>query len=73
VNKNKKVGRISAKAAFIISGAVIALGIVLIVTNVALTVAFNVGIALLVVGAAIIVLAKNRPYQLASERFSHSE
>jgi len=73
VNKNRKVGRISAKAAFIISCGVIAIGVVLMVTNLALTVAFNVGIALLVVGAAIIVLAKNQPYKLASERFSSSK
>ena len=73
MDKNQKLGRISAKSAFIISGALIALGVALIVTNTALTIAFNVGIAILVVGAAIIVLAKNRPYRLASEGFSSSK
>ena len=67
MKRRKTIATINAIAARIISGAIIAIGVVLLVTNVAMTIPFNMGLALLVLGAAIIVLAQRHPLKLATE------
>ena len=64
----KKVATINATAARVISGAIIAIGIVLLVTNAITTTPFIMGLALLILGSAIIVLAQRYPLKLATDR-----
>jgi F0F1-type ATP synthase assembly protein I len=64
----KTVATINATAARIISGAIIAIGVVLLVTNAVMTTPFIMGIALLIIGVAIIVLAKRHPLKFATEK-----
>jgi hypothetical protein len=64
----KTVATINATTARIISGAIIAIGVVLLVTNAVMTTPFIMGIALLIIGVAIIVLAKRHPLKLATEK-----
>ena len=68
MKKGRTITTINAKAARIVSGAIIAIGIVQLVTNAVMTTQFIMGIALLIIGAAIIVLAQRYPLKLTTER-----
>ena len=71
MKRNKRVATISANAALIISGGIIAIGVVLVVTGEALSTAFNMGIALMLLGAVLIVLARRHPLKLTAIRLNH--
>lgn len=64
----KTIATINATAARIISGVIIAIGVVLLVTNAVMTTPFIMGIALLIISVVIIVLAKRHPLKLATEK-----
>ena len=68
MKRKKVVATINTRAARIISGAIIAIGIVQLVTNSVMTTSFNMGIALLIIGVAIIVLAQRFPLKLVAEK-----
>ncbi|MFC2024681.1 hypothetical protein ACFLTJ_03840 [Chloroflexota bacterium] len=68
MKKEKTIATINSKAARIISGALLAIGIVLLLTNAVMTTPFNMGIALLIIGVTIIVLAQRFPLKLVAEK-----
>jgi len=67
MKRKKTIATINARAARIISGAIIAIGIVQLVTNTIMTIPFNMGIALLIIGVAIIILAQRFPLKFVAE------
>ena len=68
MKRKKTIATIGATAARVISGALIAIGIVLLVTDAVMTTPFIMGIALLIIGAAILISAQRNPLKLASEK-----
>ena len=68
MKKEKTIATINAQAARIISGTIIAIGIIQLVTNTIMSTPFNMGIALLIIGVAIIVLAQRFPLKLVAEK-----
>ena len=62
--------RINASATRVISGAIIAVGISMLITNAIMTTPVILGIALSILGAAIIVLAQNNPLKPTTERLN---
>jgi hypothetical protein len=62
--------KINATVTRIISGAIIAVGISMLISNAVMTTSFIMGIALSIMGAAIIVLAQRQPLKLASEKLT---
>ena len=70
MKRNGKIATINTTAARIISGGIIAIGIVLLATNATLTTAFNMGIALIILGVTMIILAKRYPLKLTTEKLS---
>ena len=69
MKRKKTIATINSTAARIISGAIITIGIVLLVTTDAImSTPFIMGIALLVLGVATIVLAQRYPLKLAMEK-----
>jgi F0F1-type ATP synthase assembly protein I len=71
MKSNKITLRIKATAARIIGVAIIAAGIGLLINNMVMTTPFIMGIALLIVGAAIIVLARNNTLKTAADRLTN--
>ena len=68
MKKEKTIATINARTARIISGAIIAIGIVQLVTNTIMSIPFNMGIALLIIGVTIILLSQRFPLKLVSEK-----
>lgn len=68
MKRKKTIATINVTAARIISGAIIAIGIVLLVTDAIMSTPFIMGIALLILGVAIIILAQRYPLKLAMEK-----
>jgi len=71
MKSNKITLRIKATAARIIGVAIIAAGIGLLINNMVMTTPFIMGIALLIVGAAIIVLARNNTLKTAADKLTN--
>jgi len=67
---NRTTLRINATVARIISGAIIAIGISMLLTNTVMTTSFIMGIALSILGAAIIVLAQRYPLKPVAEKLT---
>ena len=70
MKSNRTTLRINVTAIRIISGAIIAVGISMLITNTVMTTPFIMGIALSILGAAIIVLARRSPLKLVSEKLT---
>lgn len=68
MKRKKTIATINVTAARIISGAIIAIGIVLLVTAAIMSTPFIMGIALQILGVAIIILAQRYPLKLAMEK-----
>ena len=60
--------QIDATAARIISGVIIAVGISMLITNTAMTTPFIMGIALSILGTAIVVLVQRHPVILVTKK-----
>ena len=70
MKSNRTTLRINATAIRIVSGAIIAVGISMLITNAVLSTPFIMGIALSILGAATIVLAQRNPLETATDKIT---